>query len=84
MVDIGDSGSHSDGGDFANSGFGKALNNYLLSLPQASLLGNETEPVPYCFVADAAFPLKKNLMRPYPGQQLPDDKCVFNYRLSQP
>ena len=83
VVNIGDSGSHSGGGVFANSAFGKALNNNLLSLPEASLLGNGTEPVPYCFVADAAFPLKKNLMRPYPGQQLPEDKRGFNYRLSR-
>ena len=85
IIDIGDSGSHSDGGVFANTAFGKALNKNLISLPQPSPLENEidSEAVPYCFVGDEAFPLKIILMRPYPGQQLPLDKRIYNYRLSR-
>nr|CAI5835832.1 unnamed protein product [Callosobruchus analis] len=29
---------------------------------------------------DEAFPLKENLMKPYPGKQIPHDE-IFNYRL---
>ena len=83
IIDIGDSGSHSDGGVFANSCFGRALNKNQFPLPPPSPIINGTESLPYCFVADEAFPLKTNLMRPYPGHQLPDDKKIFNYRLSR-
>lgn len=38
--------------------------------------------LPYCIVSYAAFPLKQNLMRPYPGRNLPHVYENSNYRLS--
>ena len=34
-------------------------------------------------VADEGLPLKRYLLRPYGGKYLPDEKRIFNYRLSR-
>ena len=49
------------------------------SLPGAPELG---EP-PHAVVGYKSFPMKQNLMRPYPGQDLDDETDIFNYRLSR-
>ena len=84
LVDIGDSGRHSDGGVLANSAFGKALEEQILPFPSSCPLTGTSEPsLPYVIVGDEAFPLKTNLLRPYPGRNLPEPQAVFNYRLSR-
>jgi len=54
-----------------------------LSLPEAENIGELPSPITYHFVGDAAFPLKTYLLRPYPGKYLPENNCIFNYRLSR-
>ena len=81
-VDIGAQGQRSDGSVFSHSIFGKKLRNESLGLPAPSNLV-QCGKVPYVFVADEAFPLMPNLMRPYPGRQLPPNERIFNYRLSR-
>ena len=84
MVDVGDSGRHSDGGVLSHSVFGQALESNSLSLPPDRALPGTTSPnVSFVFVGDAAFPLKRNMMRPYPGRNLPEAQAVYNYRLSR-
>ena len=83
LLDIGDAGRHSDGGVFSHSGFGQAMEAGKLALPEADPIPGMTSISPYFFVGDAAFPLKNYIMRPYPGRFLPEDKRVFNYRLSR-
>ena len=39
--------------------------------------------LPYVFVADDAFGLRRHMMKPYPSTNLPTQKLVFNYRLSR-
>ena len=82
FVDIGDTGRHSDGGVFANSNFGKQLLSNQLGIPPPECLASVGE-LPFCFVADAAFPLKSNVMRPYPGKNITEEQRIFNYRLSR-
>nr|CAB3263116.1 uncharacterized protein LOC101243083 [Phallusia mammillata] len=82
MVDIGDSGHHSDGGIFANSSISKFLQEDS-NIPPVCTLPLTSVEVPYCIVGDNAFPLKPWLLRPYPDRGLSDDKRIFNYRLSR-
>lgn len=84
-VDVGSYGKNSDGGIFANSNLGKALEQNKLHVPKDKNLPGTQCPVPYVIVADEAFPLKTYLLRPYPGSIINGDlqKQVFNYRLSR-
>ncbi|KAJ8964763.1 hypothetical protein NQ314_004654 [Rhamnusium bicolor] len=74
---------NSMGGVFQNSAMGRTLLTGELPLPQENYLPNSDTIFPFFFVADAAFPLKNHIMRPYPGRLLNDRKRVFNYRLSR-
>ncbi|KFM78308.1 hypothetical protein X975_12552, partial [Stegodyphus mimosarum] len=59
------------------------LQNNLLDLPSPTPLIPGSEPVNYFMVADEAFPLKRYLMRPYPGRKISHQQRIFNYRLSR-
>lgn len=84
-IDVGGFGSNSDGGIFANSRLGQALQGGNLNVPAPCPLPSAPElgQVPFVIVADEAFPMKPFLLRPYPGKRLPEDQRVFNYRLSR-
>ena len=86
-IDIGQYGSNSDGAIFKDSEFGRAIMNDQLDVPDPVHFPNflASGPVPYCFVADETFPLRCDLMRPFPRGTacLSQDELVFNYRLSR-
>lgn len=82
MVDIGAFGGNSDGGIFSNCIFGQLLLQNQVGLPEPCALPNTEVMFPHFIVGDSAFPLKNNLMRPYPGTNLPPRKENFNTRLS--
>lgn len=84
MIDVGAYGKSSDGGVLAASHFGQALRQATLNIPEdVSLPGAEhLGPMPHVFVGDEAFPLRKNMMRPFPGRHLTRERRIFNYRLS--
>ena len=81
LVDIGNSGRHSDGGVFQNSAIGKKFANQQLGIPPPNYLPGSTICIPHYFAADDAFPIKVGLIKPYPGRFLPPDNQIFNYRL---
>ena len=85
VVDVGSYGRTSDGGTLANSAFGQALVDGNLQLPDDAVLpgAEHLGPQPHVFVADEAFPLRRDLMRPFPGANIPLTSRVFNYRLSR-
>ncbi|XP_048011495.1 uncharacterized protein LOC125245091 [Megalobrama amblycephala] len=85
VIDVGGYGRTSDGGILANSAFGQALRSGTLHLPPDHPIPgvDHRGPQPHVFVADAAFPLRRNLMRPFPGRVLPREKRILNYRLSR-
>uniref|UniRef100_A0A3B3T7M1 DDE Tnp4 domain-containing protein n=1 Tax=Paramormyrops kingsleyae TaxID=1676925 RepID=A0A3B3T7M1_9TELE len=85
VVDVGAYGRSSDGGTLAASTFGRALCQGSLGIPvDKPLPGAEhLGPIPYVFVADEAFPLRRHMMRPHPGQKIGREQRLYNYRLSR-
>ena len=83
MVDIGASGRNSDGGVFSNSELGYAITNNTLDFPPPEGIGQSNVILPYVFVADEAFPLRPNMMKPFPREIPGLTQRVFNYRLSR-
>lgn len=69
-IDVGACGMSSDGSVFRNCSLYNRLDNNLL--PNGGVI-----------VADAAFPLKPYILKPYPGDNLEWTQKVFNYRLSR-
>ena len=82
-MDIGDAGHHSDGGVFSSSAFGQAIESESLAIPPPRGLPGTSTVVPFVLVGGEAFPLRTNLMQPFPGRYLPESEAVFNYRLSR-
>ncbi|XP_038164585.1 uncharacterized protein LOC119798981 [Cyprinodon tularosa] len=86
VIDVGGYGRRSDGGILANSAFGQALREGTLNFPPDQHLprADHRGPQPHVIVADEAFPLRRNLMRPFPGRGgLTKEQRIFNYRLSR-
>lgn len=82
-VDVGRNGRSSDGGVFNLSSFAKGMENGQLNLPPPIPLPGREMPVPYVLVADDAFALRPNLMKPFPQRGLHMTERIHNYRLSR-
>lgn len=82
--DAGAYGSEGDSGVFRDCDLWKALLQKKLSLPNPVQLHGKLTP--YFFVADDAFPLDKNIMKPYKPvnkqASLSIEERAFNYRYS--
>ena len=85
LIQVGDFGGTSNGGIYSRSAIGKKMEANSMNVPTDTYLPGSRHlgKVPYVLVGDAAFPLKKYLMRPYPGKKLPRNQRIYNYRQSR-
>ncbi|XP_037924054.1 putative nuclease HARBI1 [Hermetia illucens] len=84
MVEAGANGRVSDAGVFQNSKFFEKLNDGLLNIPHSQAIPEFSEvDMPFVFVGDDAFPLLRNLMKPYSRNNLSIEERVYNYRVSR-
>jgi hypothetical protein len=79
FLDVGCNGRVADGGIFARSSLSRGLQNDTLHLPPPDILPGRTMKVPFVTVADDAFPLRDNIMKPYPFREIPGAMRIFNY-----
>ena len=75
-------GRTGDAGVFQDSSLKKALDTKTLRFPTPQNIEGTTTPICY-HIGDDAFPLRKDIMKPYPHRNLDKPKRIFNYRLSR-
>lgn len=78
-IHFGTNGRVSDGGVIENTDFYEKLKSDSLNLPPKSQING----LPFAFIADEAFALRQDLLKPYNVRVLDEEKRVFNYRLSR-
>nr|CAI5828899.1 unnamed protein product [Callosobruchus analis] len=79
MFDVGTNGRVSDGGVINNTCFYKALVEGQLKIPAV----NERNNLPYVFIGDEAFALRKDFLKPYNERELNPARSNYNKRLSR-
>lgn len=82
-IEVGGKGKQSDGGTFHYSTLNKLMESGALAIPPPDIVPGTTTRLPYVFVADEAYPLKTNIMRPFPSRNLDAKSEYFNKRLSR-
>lgn len=82
-IEVGGRGKQSDGGTFHYSTLNKLMENGGLPIPPPDILPGTTSRSPYVFIGDEAYPLKINIMRPFPSRNLNAKNEHFNKCLSR-
>ena len=82
-VNVGAQGRISDAGVFSETLFLDALQRQTLALPEPRALPNSSIVAPFMLVGDEAFPLRCDLMKPFPRRKLTERQRIFNCRLSR-
>ena len=83
IIDVGGYGCQHDATTFRYSTLYKALEMKNLKLPEDDELYNSHTVSLYFFVGDGAYPLNKDLIKPYPGKRLSEHQKLFNARLQE-
>ena len=82
-VDCGSQGRISDGGTFKHSKLYTLIDKQHLNLRAPRSLQEGRPEIPYTILADEAFPLMENIMKPYAGIGPKGSReRIYNYRLS--
>lgn len=82
-MDIGANGRCGDAGIFAECSLKEALEKKVLSIPNQEVIPGTSKLCNYHIVGDDAFPLRKDLMKPFPYKSDERAKRIYNYRLSR-
>ena len=83
-IDVGINGRISDGGVLQNTTFFERLENSALHIPSSESVTGSSRNLPYVFVADDAFPLRTDMIKPFRQADLiSKDRKVLNYRVSR-
>ena len=80
-VDVGTNGRVSDRGVFSQSSLFPSLQDGRLNLPAATKRNGTDDDIPFFFIGDDAFPLRPDLMKPYPQRNLDQEQRIYNYHL---
>jgi hypothetical protein len=82
LIDVGTRGRENDSIVISNSSFGKAFSSGNLKVPTVRNIPGKSISIPLYLVEDEAFPLKPNLIRPFPWRELSFAKTILNDQLS--
>ncbi|XP_014671660.1 PREDICTED: putative nuclease HARBI1 [Priapulus caudatus] len=82
-IDVGGDGYMTDAMIFNESELKECLADGSIGFPQPSPLPNDDRNMPYFILADDAFGLHTNLMKPYPQRNLTKEHRICNYRISR-
>lgn len=84
LLDFGTNGRIYDGGVLQNTKFFEMLQDNKMELPEAEVVKNSSTSLLYVFVADDAFPLRVDMIKPFRQADLHSrERKIFNYRLSR-
>ncbi|XP_052809373.1 uncharacterized protein LOC128237832 [Mya arenaria] len=81
--DIGGAGHMSDAQIFNGSELKEAMDNRTIGFPQKIHCLYDDEDTPYFLLADDAFALRTNLMKPYSTRGMTRSQAMYNYRISR-
>ena len=82
-IDVGGRGGSSDSGIFLTTTLRDMAVNEELNFPQSSPIVPGGQDIPYFFLGDDAFALKRWLLKPYSARNLTHDQRIYNYRISR-
>lgn len=84
LCDFGTNVRISDGGVLRNTVFFNKLQHNKLNIPAEELVRNSNKSLPYVFVADDAFPLRTDMIKPFRQADLNTyEKKIYNNRVSR-